>query len=118
MSGRLGAADNNDVGCLRAFGILFDSELDLLPLAQGLETTSLDGRVVNKHVTSRLSLYKAITLVRAELLDSSSYSLTHYPSPFTCIQSFLITTDNLLQMGHPLLLSPPGYAETTTGPGL
>jgi hypothetical protein len=82
------------MGCLRAFGTLFDDKLDLLSFIQRLEPHSLDGRVVHKHITACLSLYETVPFVRAEPLDRSSHSLAVVL--LSCICFFLLLTNSLL----------------------
>ena len=74
-------SDGADAGGLGPLGALADLELDLLVFFQGAEAGTLDLRVVDKNVSRAvLGGDKAEALLRVELLHSSLWHLSYFPS--------------------------------------
>ena len=63
----------NDVLRLKAFGALFDFELDLLSFIQRFVTITLNGGKMYEHILARLALNKAKTFRSVEPLHGTLF---------------------------------------------
>jgi hypothetical protein len=61
----------HDVGSLRTFGSLNNVELDILPFFEGLESISLESRIMNKDIFSAFETDKSEAFPIVEPFDSA-----------------------------------------------